>query len=119
MTRTLFFLLLAVLMPPWLGQCQYKVYRQDPFALLSGTLQTYQEASCDNEALSLECPTGTKISIQLVQYGRSAPSAQVGLLHRSTSRLDFYTSCNFEFKNLVGIVRNLTGALNFFFVFMY
>ena len=76
MLRALYFLL-GVLMPPWLGQCQYKVYRQDPFALLSGTLQTYQEASCDNEALSLECPPGTKISIQLVQYGRSAPSAQV------------------------------------------
>ena len=77
MFRTLYFLFLGLLLPPWLGQCQYKVYRQDPFALLSGTLQTYQEASCDNEALSLECPAGTKISIQLVQYGRSAPSAQV------------------------------------------
>ena len=88
MLRTLYFLLLGVLMPPWLGQCQYKVYRQDPFALLSGTLQTYQEASCDNEALSLECPSGTKISIQLVQYGRSAPSSQVRkrLLYTSSGR---------------------------------
>lgn len=60
-----------------LSYCQYKVQRQDPFALLSATLQTYQEASCDNQVLSLECPSGTKISIQLVQYGRSAPSNQV------------------------------------------
>ena len=26
---------------------------------------------------SLECPAGTKISIQLVRYGREAPSEQV------------------------------------------
>ena len=26
---------------------------------------------------SLECPTGSKISIQLVRYGREAPSEQV------------------------------------------
>lgn len=60
------------------GSCQYDVYRQDHFALLSGTLLTYQQAACDGQVLNLLCPTGTKISIQLVQYGRSAPSSQVG-----------------------------------------
>eukprot|EP00094_Tigriopus_californicus_P008123 TCALIF_07819-PA protein Name:"Similar to Eva1c Protein eva-1 homolog C (Mus musculus)" AED:0.05 eAED:0.05 QI:66/1/0.5/1/1/1/2/0/273 len=69
--------LVLVLTVVSLSYCQYKVQRQDPFALLSATLQTYQEASCDNQVLSLECPSGTKISIQLVQYGRSAPSNQV------------------------------------------
>ncbi|TRY67048.1 hypothetical protein TCAL_07819 [Tigriopus californicus] len=68
--------LVLVLTVVSLSYCQYKVQRQDPFALLSATLQTYQEASCDNQVLSLECPSGTKISIQLVQYGRSAPSNQ-------------------------------------------
>lgn len=58
-------------------ECQYKVHRQDPFALLSGTLRTYQQAACDSQVLNLLCPTGTKISIQLVHYGRSAPSSQV------------------------------------------
>lgn len=56
---------------------QYNVYRHDPFALLSATLKTYQEAACDGQELNLQCPQGTKISIQLVQYGRSAPSDQV------------------------------------------
>ncbi len=65
--------------------CQYKVQRQDPFALLSATLQTYQEAACDSQALSLVCPAGTKISIQLVQYGRAAPSHQVSPGSQSTS----------------------------------
>jgi len=69
----------AVLLLMAAGSChsQYTVYRQDPFALLSGTLQTYQRAACDSQVLNLECPVGTKISIQLVQYGRSLPSAQV------------------------------------------
>ena len=58
---------------------QYNVHRQDPFALLSGTLLTYQQAACDGQGLDLVCPTGTKISIQLVQYGRTAPSSQVRL----------------------------------------
>jgi len=57
--------------------CQYNVYRQDPFAVLSRTLLTYQQAACDGTVLNLVCPTGTKISIQLVQYGRTAPSSEV------------------------------------------
>ncbi len=71
---------LAALLLTTAGSChgQYTVYRQDPFALLSGTLQTYQRAACDSQVLNLECPVGTKISIQLVQYGRSLPSDQVG-----------------------------------------
>ena len=36
-----------------------------------------QEASCDGQTLSLECPIGTKIAIHFVQYGRAAPSSQV------------------------------------------
>ena len=63
----------------WLhfASCQYNVYRQDPFAILSRTLLTYQQAACDGQVLDLVCPSGTKISIQLVQYGRTAPSSQV------------------------------------------
>ena len=57
--------------------CQYNVYRQDPFAVLSRTLLTYQQAACDGTVLNLVCPPGTKISIQLVQYGRTAPSTEV------------------------------------------
>ena len=43
-------------------------------ALLSGTLRTYQRAGCDDEVVTLRCPPGTSISIELAQYGKSAPS---------------------------------------------
>lgn len=80
--RIMFFLLIYAILGPGLTHVrpvsgQYSVKRSDPFALLSATLQTYQEAACDNQVLSMECPKGTKISIELVQYGRSAPSDQV------------------------------------------
>lgn len=42
-------------------------------ALLSGTLRTYQKAACDDEVVTLRCPQGTIISIQLAQYGKSTP----------------------------------------------
>ena len=42
-------------------------------ALLSGTLRTIQRAACDGEMLTLRCPLGTAVSIQLAQYGRPAP----------------------------------------------
>ena len=42
-------------------------------ALLSGTLRTIQRAACDGEMLSLRCPLGTAVSIQLAQYGRPSP----------------------------------------------
>ncbi len=71
----LFLLLLLVSVPA--VECQYSVHRQDPFALLSGTLRTRQTAACDGQELTLECPEGTKISIQLVEYGRKATSEQV------------------------------------------
>jgi hypothetical protein len=43
--------LLAVALLATAATChgQYTVYRQDPFALLSGTLQTYQRAACDSQ----------------------------------------------------------------------
>lgn len=41
-------------------------------ALLSGTLRTYQRAGCDDEFVTLKCPTGTRISIEVAQYGKSA-----------------------------------------------
>ncbi|XP_069696017.1 uncharacterized protein [Periplaneta americana] len=50
------------------------VYREDPLALLSGTLRTYQRAGCDDEVVTLKCPHGTSISVQVAQYGKSAPS---------------------------------------------
>lgn len=43
-------------------------------ALLSGTLRTYQRAGCDDEVVTLKCPPGTSISIEIAQYGKSAPS---------------------------------------------
>jgi len=43
-------------------------------ALLTGTLRTYQKASCDGEYMALRCPMGTTISVQLAQYGKTAPS---------------------------------------------
>ncbi|XP_064550233.1 uncharacterized protein LOC135436535 isoform X2 [Drosophila montana] len=41
------------------------------FSLLAATLRTYQRAGCDSEQLSLSCPRGTSISIELAQYGRA------------------------------------------------
>nr|XP_023011864.1 protein eva-1-like [Leptinotarsa decemlineata] len=39
-----------------------------------GTLRTYQRAGCDDELVTLKCPPGTSISIEIAQYGKSAPS---------------------------------------------
>jgi len=55
----------------------YNVVRRDPFRSLSETLVTKQAHACDGDILQLECPARTKISIQLVLYGRSAPSKDV------------------------------------------
>jgi hypothetical protein len=44
-------------------------------------IQTYQKAACDGQTINLDCPSGTKIAIQLVQYGRSAPSSEVLLIY--------------------------------------
>lgn len=40
-------------------------------ALLAGTLRTYQKAGCDAEYISLSCPRGTSISIEVAQYGNT------------------------------------------------
>ena len=48
----------------------YNVIRKNPFASLSDTLVTKQQAACDGDILMLECPAKTKISIQLVLYHR-------------------------------------------------
>ena len=55
-------------------------YRFNGFSFYWNFIQTYQKAACDGQAINLDCPSGTKIAIQLVQYGRSAPSSEVGIL---------------------------------------
>ena len=55
----------------------YNVVRKDPFASLSSTLVTHQKASCDGDILAMSCPAGTKISLQLVLYGRQAPTDKI------------------------------------------
>ncbi|XP_063618862.1 protein eva-1-like isoform X1 [Cydia splendana] len=50
----------------------FPLYRADNLELLLGTLRTHQKAACDEEMVSLICPRGTTISIQVAQYGASA-----------------------------------------------
>lgn len=52
-------------------------------ALLTGTLRTFQRAGCDNDIVTLKCPAGTSISVQIAQYGKSASSK--GLCPKSTA----------------------------------
>ncbi|KAL0892877.1 hypothetical protein ABMA27_014562 [Loxostege sticticalis] len=44
----------------------------DNMALLLGTLKMMQRASCDDDVVSLACPTATTISIQVAQYGKAS-----------------------------------------------
>ncbi|XP_063695680.1 protein eva-1-like isoform X2 [Culicoides brevitarsis] len=48
---------------------KFGIHAGDNLALLSATLKTYQRAGCDNEYITLNCPRGTSISIELAQYG--------------------------------------------------
>lgn len=60
------------------------IYRVDPLALLSGTLRTYQRAGCDRELVTLSCPRGTSISIEVAQYGQSNDANEQSLCPAST-----------------------------------
>ncbi|XP_035903337.1 uncharacterized protein LOC118508041 isoform X1 [Anopheles stephensi] len=46
----------------------------DDLGLLSSTLRAFRTICCDDELLSLSCPIGTSISVELVQYGAKAES---------------------------------------------
>ncbi|XP_058173584.1 uncharacterized protein LOC131288466 [Anopheles ziemanni] len=41
----------------------------DDLGLLSSTLRAFRTVCCDDELLTLSCPIGTSISVELVQYG--------------------------------------------------
>lgn len=43
----------------------------DNAALLSGTLKTYHKTVCDSENVTLSCPRGTSISIEMAQYEKN------------------------------------------------
>ncbi|KAG8225253.1 hypothetical protein J437_LFUL006485 [Ladona fulva] len=43
--------------------------------LAKGTLRTYQRAGCEGEVVTLRCPQGTSISVQVAQYGRPPTTA--------------------------------------------
>ncbi|XP_045535706.1 uncharacterized protein LOC106718006 [Papilio machaon] len=48
------------------------LHKADNLELLLGTLRTHQKAACDEDIVTLICPRGTTISIQVAQYGSSA-----------------------------------------------
>ncbi|XP_075215039.1 protein eva-1 homolog C-like [Lycorma delicatula] len=52
---------------------QFQLLCADNLALLSNTLRTYQVAACHDQIVTLRCPPGTCISVQLAQYGDSSP----------------------------------------------
>ncbi|XP_045448944.1 uncharacterized protein LOC123657446 [Melitaea cinxia] len=56
----------TILMPLPFGQL-----RSWDQALLLTTLRTTQRAVCDDEIVSLSCPPGTSINIQVAQYGKA------------------------------------------------
>ncbi|CAG5031976.1 unnamed protein product [Parnassius apollo] len=58
----------------------------DNLALLTGTLKTMQRAACDDETVSLACPRGTSISIQVAQYGKAAPEGHSCIMEGSNSQ---------------------------------
>lgn len=47
------------------------VFFSSTTALLSGTLKTYHKTSCDSENVTLSCPRGTSISIEMAQYEKN------------------------------------------------
>ncbi|CAH0397993.1 unnamed protein product [Chilo suppressalis] len=49
----------------------------DNMALLLGTLKMMQRASCDEDMVSLACPTATTISIQVALYGKAGKDGHV------------------------------------------
>ena len=86
----------------------YNVIRKDPFASLSETLVTHQTASCDGDVLHMECPPATKISIQLVLYGRQAPSDKVCPATREQPRI--FTG--FEVRQVKSLARLGLAAIS-------
>ncbi|XP_055611021.1 protein eva-1 isoform X1 [Uranotaenia lowii] len=60
------------------------IFRVDPLALLAGTLRTYQRAGCERELVTLGCPRGTSISIEVAQYGQSGDANEQNLCPAST-----------------------------------
>lgn len=46
-------------------------------ALLLGTLRTYQRTGCDRDIVTLKCPHGTTISVQLANYGKIASNQRI------------------------------------------
>lgn len=49
----------------------FSFFHFENIALLSGTLRTFQKTTCDSERVSLSCPRGTSISIELAQYEKN------------------------------------------------
>ncbi|KAL1493471.1 hypothetical protein ABEB36_011517 [Hypothenemus hampei] len=59
-------------------------------SLLAGTLRTYQKAGCDNDIVTLKCPAGTSIAVQLAQYGKSTSTKSLCAKSTSTSLLPIF-----------------------------
>lgn len=82
-------------------------------ALLSGTLRTFQKTTCDAERVSLSCPRGTSISIELAQYEKNgnglyrkvfSPPKMVSESMRNPMIMQFIIEPDFFGTNCMGSV---------------
>lgn len=84
----------------------------NPLALLSGTLRTYQRTGCDDQLVTLKCPHGTSISVDVAQYGRAAPGVCPSMPTAATasnsvpSANNNYTTCLWPTALQVGTIKH-------------
>ncbi|GBP77437.1 hypothetical protein EVAR_50697_1 [Eumeta japonica] len=81
--------------------------------LLLGTLRTHQRAACDEEMVTLVCPRGTTISIQVAQYGASnhGPSCTPDLAEYQPVAVEVVGETNCMWPNALQNFRLLKYAL--------
>ncbi|XP_055603308.1 uncharacterized protein LOC129751676 isoform X2 [Uranotaenia lowii] len=85
----------------------------DDLGLLSTTLRAFRQMSCEDELITLSCPIGTSISVELVQYGRKEDNSS-SLQCTYTNALDAVSrSSLYESTTMMADMPFVLGNLTF------
>ncbi|XP_029714116.2 protein eva-1 homolog C-like [Aedes albopictus] len=83
----------------------------DDMGLLSSTLRAFRQTSCENDLMTLSCPIGTSISVEVVQYGKKEENSSLQCAYTDPMDSRYPVESTTLIADMPFVLGNLTFSL--------
>ncbi|XP_055639965.1 uncharacterized protein LOC129777616 [Toxorhynchites rutilus septentrionalis] len=83
----------------------------DDLGLLSSTLRAFRQMSCEDQFLTLSCPEGTSVSVELVQYGKREENSSLLCSFTGGTDSRYFSESTTLMADMPFVLGNMTFSL--------